>query len=172
MADNDPTVDIENVEIRHYVEANIDSLTDYVELTLSALESMPYADRDQITAAGTDYYTGLIKALVPDWDWEEIKSSIAASIWNVFCNLEHGSGIPDPDWEGFFSGEGVGRTAVKAAVIAAFAAIGASVGGAAGAIMAGAVGRFLEELITKFVSKLLDQVVRGGLLTYCSTVPV
>jgi hypothetical protein len=166
--------EIENETLRDYVSENLDTMTSYAQVRLDALgmlEREGMIGIQSIHAASEEHNAMLLGTLIPDWDWARIKAAIRKRLWNGFCDLEDGQGKPDEDWLTLFESEGVGRTIVEWAIVAAFAALGGVLASGVGAVIGGSVGELLRELVIKFVVKVLDQEVKDSLGKYCAVLP-
>ena len=162
---------IDDVQVRQYVRANWDGLADEAEMLVDAYGKLDPSTKADMHAAGDGYLNTMLSALVPSWDWDGLKAAIRKRIWAGFCSKEGDQGKPDPDWEGLFAQEGMGREVIEAALVAAFAAAGAAAGGALGGLLTAAVGASIRNMIVKFVCKVLDEEVRSGLNSFCAVVP-
>jgi hypothetical protein len=96
------------------------------------------------------------------------------AVWNIFCDVKKDStkkGVPDPDWEKIFSDEGIGTKVIKAAIVAACAALGGLLG--VGGVLAGSVlGAEVQDFVIKHVViELLDVENRKMLKKYCECEP-
>jgi hypothetical protein len=166
--------EIENDALRDYVSENLDTMASYAQVRLDALGTLEREGAigiQSIHAASEEHNAMLLGALIPDWDWAQVKAAIHKRLWNGFCDLEDGQGVPDEDWLTLFESEGVGRTIVEWAIVAAFAALGGVLGSTAGAVIGGSVGELLRELVIKFVVKVLDQEVKDSLGKFCTVLP-
>lgn len=165
---------ISDRDARTFVEDHIEELSIDVKTTLQQINAQPDSSRKMIHETGElTFQPSRSMPVERGIDFVKIKKSILAGIWHTLCSIksdDKNKGEARKEILDLFNKDGIGSEIIKAAIIAAFTALG-SVWGGFGAVIGTALGTKVKDWVIGIIASQLDIKIEKELTEYCKIVP-
>jgi hypothetical protein len=147
---------VESPLLRTFLRDNLaEFLNDVRVFSEEVLANVPAKSRPFVRDAGLAFYSAPITSLLPDFPWETVKAGIAAGISGVFPSDAGGQGKSGKVVPFTFEKDPALAERIEQVIVAAFAELHKSAGGAAGLIVIGGMANLFGKCVALYIAGIL-----------------